>query len=403
MLCSVLSLLVLYLCFIIVFPYRHVLGKDTTKDFVYNANVVVSAVGASNVVPMPALENPPPVLRAVYVTGWSAGNKKYLEYVDSLFKTTQINAVVIDVKDSSGVISYTTDVPLPKQYKAYQERIPDINALIASLHSQGIYVIGRIAVFEDPELAKNRPDLAVYDTAKTTDPSKPVLWQDNNGLSWVDPASQQVWDYDVSIAKEAASHGFDEINFDYVRFPTDGERGTMGFPVWDQKTPKSDVIESFFKKLRNSLSDVKISSDIFGQTTTNTDDMGIGQIFENSLSYFDYISPMVYPSHYVDGFIGYNNPAEHPYEIIKYAIDGAVAREQVYANVVQTKSDPSIPLPKLAKIRPWIQDFNLGAEYNVDMVNQEIKAVSDATGKDFVGYLVWNPSNVYTLDTNAPK
>jgi hypothetical protein len=415
-----LSLFILYGAF----TFFSAVHKVSSKDFVYDAASLAGAVGSSNVqvVPQP-LSNPPAVIKAVYMTGWSAGNKNYLTYLQSLFTATQINAVVIDVKDYSGMVSYKTNAKLAKAYKAYWPEIPDINALINNLHSQGIYVIGRVVVFEDPMLAKNRPDLAIYDTSKTKDTLHPVIWQNNDGLYWVDPASKDVWDYNIAIAKDAASHGFDEINFDYVRFPTDGNAGNMGFPVWNQKIQKHVVIKNFFQTLRDSFPYTKISADVFGQTTTNTDDMGIGQVFEDSLSYFDYVCPMVYPSHYINGFLGYKNPAEKPYEIITYAMNGAVARQKVFAKVQaatanKLNADMSNPLSqpagqptnKLAKIRPWLQDFNLGAIYNADMVKKEIQAVTDSIGTDFSGYLLWNPSNIYTKDAialgaapNAPK
>ncbi|MCX6719885.1 MAG: hypothetical protein NTV36_02150, partial [Candidatus Staskawiczbacteria bacterium] len=253
-------------------------------------------------------------------------------------------------------------------------------------HDKNIYVIGRIAVFEDPTYSKIRPELAIYSKAKTTDLANPVLWKDNNGLAWMDPASKDVWDYNVSLAKNAFAHGFDEINFDYVRFPSDGKISNMGFPVWDGTTLKKDVIKSFFEYLRVQLPKEKISADLFGQTTTNTDDMGIGQILETALENFDYVSPMVYPSHYIKGFIGFSNPAEHPYEIIKYSMDTALARKK---NMIGA-------LVPLAKIRPWLQDFNMGADYTAEMVKSEIKATEDSLGNDYNGFMLWNPSNIYT-------
>lgn len=368
-------------------------GMVSTKEYIYHGILpqTASISLALQNSPQP-LKNPPSIIKAVYVTGWSAGSKKYLAYLDSLIATTQINAVVIDVKDYSGMVSYDTGAPEAEQYHAYQAEIPDIDALITHLHAENVYVIGRVVVFEDPMLAKNRPDLAIYDTSKTTDKSHPVVWENSDGLAWMDPASPDVWNYNIEIAKDALSHGFDEINFDYVRFPTDGNAGNMGFPVWDGKTPRATVIKHFFETLRTSLPGATISADIFGQITTNTDDMGIGQVFENALPYFNYICPMVYPSHYVNGFMGYQNPADYPYQIISYAITTAVTRQKVFSDI---NSAPSNTL-ELAKIRPWLQDFNLGATYNASMVEQEIQATSDATKANYNGYLLWNASNIYT-------
>jgi hypothetical protein len=205
--------------------------------------------------PPQKLSNPPKIIKAVYITGWSAGTRKYLDYLSNLFKATEINAVVVDIKGSSGFVSYASGAEQVKKYNLNNNTISDIDALVRFFHDQDIYVIGRIAVFEDPIYSKARPELAVYNKEKTTDlsqpaspePSRRVLWQDNNKLSWLDPASKDVWDYNISLAKDAFEHGFDEINFDYIRFPTDGNAENMGFPVWDEKTPMQEVIKGFFQ------------------------------------------------------------------------------------------------------------------------------------------------------------
>lgn len=366
---------------------------------VNKTDLMADVLDSLNLVESPKqLEAPDDILQAVYSTGWSAGSRNHVKYLNNLFSTTQINAVVIDIKDASGIVSYRTNAPMAKKYKAYYPQISNIDALIKNLHSQGVYVIGRIVVFEDITLAKNRPDLAVYDTAKTTDLASPVLWGNKNGVHWVDPASEEVWEYNIEIAKDALSHGFDEINFDYIRFPTDGKTSTMGFPIWNKKVPRHLVIKSFFANLRESLPDAKISADLFGQVTTNKDDMGIGQYFEDSLEYFDYVSPMIYPSHYAKGFLGFDNPAEHPYEIVKYAMDAALTRKDFYYEKKNLPKDEIQTEVKLAEIRPWIQDFDIGANYDAPMIVQQIKAVTDSTGDDYVGFLLWNPLNRYTSD-----
>ncbi len=326
--------------------------------------------------PPQKLTNPPEIIKAVYVTGYSASSKYYLNYLSQLFKNTEINAVVLDIKGSDGKME-----------------LYDADNVVRFLHNQNIYVIGRIAVFEDPTYSKARPELAIYDKLKSAGSpegvpsgSRRVLWLDNNGLSWMDPSSKDVWDYNISLAKDAFSnHGFDEVNFDYARFPTDGNAKNMGFPVYDEKTPISEVIKNFFQYVRANLAGEKISVDLFGLTTVNSDDMGIGQIIENAFENFDYISPMVYPSHYANGFIGFVNPAQHPYEVIKYSLDSAVVKQK------------AIPL-FTSKLRPWLQDFNMGAEYNADMVKQEIKATQDSLQNEYNGFMLWNPSNVYTQE-----
>lgn len=350
--------------------------------------------------PPQKLANPPEIIKAVYVTSYSAGTKSYLNYLSNLFKNTEINAVVVDIKGSDGYVSYASGASDVKKYNLDNDVIRDIDSLIRFLHDKNIYVIARIAVFEDPQYSKARPNLAVYDKLKTIDIKNPVLWEDNNKLSWLDPASKDVWDYDVSLAKDAFYHGVDEVNFDYVRFPSDGKTGNMGFPIWDGKVSMSDVIKNFFQYVRGNLPNEKISVDLFGQTTVNTDDMGIGQLIENAFLSFDYVCPMVYPSHYINGFIGFQNPAEHPYDVIKYSLDSAVNRENVFLaqqqKLTATTSTAQQPVIFGAKIRPWLQDFNIGAVYNTDMVEQEIKATQDSLGNNFKGFMLWNPSNIYT-------
>lgn len=354
------------------------------------------------------LANPPEIIKATYMTGYSAGTKNYRNYLLDLFNRSEINAVVVDVKGSDGYITYNSTMPIAKSYKLARKYIPDIGDLVKFLHSNNIYIIGRISVFEDPVFARARPDLAIYNKTKTAKSEKTVLWQDYNGQGWMDPASKEVWGYNVALARDALSYGFDEINFDYIRFPSDGDRKNMGFPIYDEKTSFSKVIKEFYEYLRSELRGEKISADLFGQTTVNKDDLGIGQIIENAFLNFDYICPMLYPSHYKDGFIGYKNPAEHPYEVIKYSLDGANKRlmefSQQLNGIKESSGTPAqesivvnIKNLSLAKLRPWLQDFNMGANYNSVMVSNEITATKDSLKENYAGYLLWNPSNIYTL------
>ncbi|MCK5044353.1 hypothetical protein KAR26_01310 [Candidatus Parcubacteria bacterium] len=345
----------------------------------------------------PILANPPEIIKAVYLTSWSASTESRIDYLINLVKTTEINAVVIDIKDYSGRVFYSMDVPDVKKYGAETIRIKDIDLLIRKLHREGIYVIARVTVFQDPILALFRPDLAVHSKSKLSLPTstdfsladleRNSLWLDNKELAWIDPAAKEAWDYNIAIAKDAVCHGFDEINFDYIRFPSDGDLNDMLFFVWDEETPKSIVMREFFSYLRQELADTKISADLFGLTTVYNTDIGIGQIIEDSFAYFDYVCPMVYPSHYADGFLGYQNPAEHPYEIIKDSMDAAFERLMSFRQTATFTQ---------SQLRPWLQDFNLGAEYDSEMVRLEIKAVIDALQDDYSGFMLWSPHNIYT-------
>ncbi len=200
----------------------------------------------------------------------------------------------------------------------------------------------------------------------------------------MDPTSQEVWDYNIAIAQDALSRGFDEINFDYIRFPTDGNLGVLSYPLYKGKTLKADEIEKFFAYMDEHMhkdQKVKISADLFGLSTVNKDDLGIGQVIESAFAHFDYIDPMVYPSHYATGFIGYKSPASYPYEVVKYSLDHAMARLQA-GNY-------------RGQLRPWLQDFNLvGVNYYAKEVRAQIQATYDAGVTD--GWLIWNAGNVYT-------
>ncbi len=335
------------------------------------------------------LPNPPAIVQGVYFTGWSAGLRTRVDYLINLRKTTSLNTVVFDIKDYSGHIAYRADVPEVKQYGAVRVMIRDIDGLIDRLHKEGIYVVARITVFQDPVLAAARPDLAVHRKSLLGDAPKTALkqetlWLDHKGLAWIDPASRGAWDYVESIAADAASHGFDELNFDYVRFPSDGDLKDMYFPSWDGKTPKRMVLRAFFADLRKKLPGIPISADLFGLATVNSDDLGIGQIIEDGYAGFDFVCPMVYPSHYAKKFLGFPNPAEHPYEVVNYSMQRAVERLE------------SLNAPGKVKLRPWLQDFSLGADYDSAMVKAQIQAVRDALGDRYAGYLLWSSSNKYT-------
>ncbi len=320
----------------------------------------------------------PDHVRAIYLSGWTAGVPKYRDPLIKMIDDTELNVIVIDVKDSTGRISFTVQDQALAMYGSAEHRITGIRALTNLLHSKHIYVIGRVAVFQDPYMTKRKPEWAI------TKKSDGKVWKDAKGLSFLDPASHEVWDYTVAIAREAYADGFDEINFDYIRYPSDGNIKDINYHLAASKT-RSDNIETFFKYLSSEMKKaptITSSADLFGLTTESTDDMGIGQIWEKALPYFDYLAPMVYPSHYPVGQAGFQNPAAHPYEIINKAMIGAIAKT--------TKAGQPI-----SKIRPWLQDFNLGAIYTDVLVKAQMKAVYD---NKLSSWMLWDPRNKYTVD-----
>ena len=389
----------------------------------------------------------PDIIRAVYLTSWSASSSAQVDYAISLAKNTDINAVVIDIKDYSGIVSYNTSVLEAEKYGAEHWRIRDMTGLIERLHKEGIYVIARITVFQDPILAVSRPSLAVHsvrglnkeafeqvkqdiiaankaqeseeagigvsqendkeeqmerdaitqllgqegikEALNAENLTAATIWRDNKELPWMDPSAKEVWEYNIAIAKDAISRGFDEINFDYIRFPSDGILADMSFPVWDREAPRSQVIQELFQYVSEELSGTPISVDLFGLTTVQADDLGIGQLIETAYGNFDYVSPMVYPSHYAPGFRGFANPTEHPYEVVEYSMRRAEER----LNLFVSANEMSRP----TKLRPWLQDFSiLGVDYGMKEVGDQIQATKDALEDNYVGYMLWSPRNIYT-------
>jgi hypothetical protein len=315
----------------------------------------------------------PSAVKGIYMTACVASTPSFRERVIASMKDTEINSLVIDYKDYTCTISYA-DSKIPEA-AGKGCRVADLPAFIERLHKEGTYVIGRMTVFQDPLYAGNHPEVAV---ASVSRPGQP--WKDKNGLAFIDPNFTSYWDRVVAMAKEMHSIGFDEINFDYIRFPSDGNMSDAKFAL-PASTTKAMVITDFFSYLHSQLEPqgIIMSADIFGQTTINTDDLGIGQILENALPYFDYIMPMVYPSHFIRGFGGFDNPAEHPYEVIKMTMIRAVER------AIVASSTPT-------KLRPWLQDFDLGAKYTPEMVRAQVQATYDA---GLTSWIYWNPSNVY--------
>ncbi len=318
---------------------------------------------------------PPEQVKAIYMSSWVAGTTDFKKKLVDLADRTEINSIVVDIKDYTGKIAFTIPNTELETVGSMENRIPDIKKLTKELHDKNIYIIGRIAVFQDPYFVKLHPEFAVKQKDQKT------IWKDRKGITWMDTGTQEVWDYTIAIAKASYGVGFDEINFDYVRFPTDGNMKDIYFPHSEGKV-KADVLESFFSYLHDNLSGTGITTsvDLFGMVTTNTDDLGIGQVLDKTLPYFDYIAPMVYPSHFPPGWNGYAKPATRPYEVIKYAMEKAVAR------TIALGFDTN-------KLRPWLQDFNYGATYTAEMVRAQIKATNDV-GLD--SWMLWDPGNTYT-------
>lgn len=337
----------------------------------------------------------PEAVKAIYMTACFAGTPSLRQTLVDLANETEINSIVIDIKDFSGTISFNTGNPKLKVGENGKGcGVSDMREFVEYLHEQGIYVIGRITVFQDPLYTKHRPDLAVK---KESDKS---VWKDYKGISFIEVGAREYWDYIVELAKESYALGFDEINFDYIRFPSDGNMKDIYFPFSNnliEENPdlgKSIALKEFFEYLDAEMEKVGVvtSADFFGMTTTNKDDLNIGQVLENALPHFDYISPMVYPSHYPPNFNGYPDPNDYPYEVVNYSMQVAVDRVNDFVTSTSTPAEAKEGV-NILQLRPWLQDFDYGGNYDVAEVKAQIQATYDA---GLTSWMIWAPSNRYT-------
>jgi len=323
--------------------------------------------------------NPAINVKGVYMTGNSATSSKKTELL-KLVDETEINALVIDVKDDNGYLLFHSKTaeelnPLANE-KVY---IDDIASFMAEMKAHDVYLIARIVTFKSPIYAKENPDKAiVYKNSGK-------LYSDRDNLIWASAHNRDLWAYNVGIAKEAAELGFNEIQFDYVRFPAIYNTEAIDYrnPLNESQTA---TIQGFLKYAYGILSkeEVYIAADVFGWTATAINDVGIGQHWEAITNVVDYICPMMYPSHYGANIFGLSVPDAYPYETVDYSIKDAISRN----NNVETP----------AKIRPWIQDFTAGwVEGNISYGDDEVRAQIDALHDNGIeDYILWNSRNYYS-------
>jgi hypothetical protein len=354
-------------------------------------NIQRSTQESANLVAAVETMPPPPIKRAahlplpaevrgVYVTASTASSlDRYTKLISSV-KAKGANAVVLDLKAEKGSLAF---VPKDKALRADApvKELYDLEKLVAATHELGLYLIARMPVFEDPDYAETHQASAL----SRTDGS---LWRDAKGLYWLDPAAESVWEYNADIAKEAYDRGCDEIQFDYIRFATDGKTSQIVFPYYDAKRENmrgtmSRLFGYFERELRGV--GIPISIDVFGFVTWHQTDLGIGQWYMDALASFDAVSPMVYPSHYPSGTLGFKNPASHPYEIVADSLKkGGEVISQMQAEIESVKPGTQ---------RPWLQAFNMGAIYTPEMISAQIKAARDNGAS---GFLLWNAGNNYS-------
>jgi hypothetical protein len=312
-------------------------------------------------------------VKALYLTVFGIASKKLREAALEAIKTNNMNALVIDVKGDRGFIPFKVDLPLADEVGAQKViLVKDMQALVAGLKEQGLYLIARIVVFKDDPLAAAKPQWAVRTKGGG-------VFRDREKLRWVDPFKQEVWDYNIAIAKIAAELGFDEIQFDYVRCPDN--RGVALSQPSNQET-RTQAVTGFLEAAYKALApyNVMVAADIFGYVLWNLDDTGIGQKIDAAVNTVDIVSPMLYPSGYHLGIPNYRNPVKHPYEIVYLSLKKAQER---------TNASP-------LHFRPWLQAFRDyafgGGDFAEDRMRIQIKA-ADKFGAS--GWMFWNPRNIY--------
>lgn len=341
----------------------------------------------------------PDAVKAIYMSQCAAGTPSFRKDLVELLDTTELNSIIIDIRDYTGKISFPVEHPSLVPYISDECGAPDMKDFIKDLHDKGIYVIGRITVFQNPAYTADYPDQAVQKVGGG-------VWKDRKGLAFVDVGARPYWDTVVQLSKESYEIGFDEINYDYIRFPSDGDMkaAVYSHSVALGKT-KAQALEEFFAYLHEQVSPlgVKTSADLFGYVTVHKDDLGIGQILERALPYFDYIAPMVYPSHYNNGFAGLANVNSDPYKVVHVSMLEAVERTTATTTDIESfayerigTSTPALyskPAYPASKMRPWLQDFDYPVEYTPAMVKVQIQANTDA---GLNSYFFWDPANKYS-------
>jgi hypothetical protein len=331
----------------------------------------------------PSLHPSPQVIRlapfapkALYLSFYGIGEKVLREPALNLIQDTELNSLVIDIKGDRGMIPYRSSVPLASEVGAQRIiTVRDIGTLMKTLKEKGVYTIARIVVFKDNPLALAKPEWAIKVNGGD-------IWRDRENLAWVDPFQKGVWDYNIQIAVEAAQLGFDEIQFDYVRFP-DASAPHYSQPNTEENRVRA--ISGFLQEAMNRLLpyNVFLAADIFGYVCWNLNDTHIGQRLEALVPPVDYLSPMLYPSGFQYGIPGYRNPVANPHEIVYLSLKKAQER---------TSQPPT-------RFRPWLQAFRDYAfdrrVFNGKEIGEQIRAAEKFGSQ---GWMLWNPGNVYSSE-----
>jgi len=336
------------------------------------------AVDSGAYAPSPSAQTPPSdAVRALYVNRWASQSRKRMAKLVATADSTEINALVIDMKDEFG-LNYATKNPEFAKNAGTASKISNVTALIDTLKAHKILPIARIVVFKDSVTARVHPDW----TIRRGDNS---IWRDKKGIAWVNPYHKELWDYNIGVAEELVKLGFGEIQFDYIRFPEPyPSLPKQVFPNSGELS-KPAALAAYLKDAKTRLNKlgVRSTADIFGLVTTVGGALEVGQDWEKISPVVDVVLPMVYPSHYPRGSLGVPYPNADPYKIIHIAISRARER------------DKKLGVSEAEHIRPWLQAFTLGKPpYGADQLREQKKAVYES-GYD--GWVMWNPGSIYDV------
>lgn len=357
-------------------------------DVVHHPNAAPDYARALMLPPPEHVPIPPPppgavpaAVRGIFGNGWVFGSARFYDLV-RLADTTEINAIVLDVKDATGYLSYRSNVATAVEIGANgMIRVRDPEARLAYLHERGVHPIARIVVARDPLLARRKPEWAVHDVHGG-------LWRDALGEPWVDAYRDSAWIYAAELAAEAVLMGFREIQFDYLRFPDEppARLSRAIFAARRDGETKRAAIRRNVALLRERVEPlgVPFTLDVFGLTTSATGDLGIGQHWDDLSPLADVLLPMVYPSHYRPGAYGIPHPNAQPYAVVRRALEDALARSG----------------PSGARVRPYLQAFSIfGVRYTAHHLREQIRAAEDLGVTEWI---FWNARGVYPADAFTP-
>lgn len=345
-----------------------------------------------------------PKVKGIFVTGPMAGTDHMEDLIDMVDRT-ELNTIVMDIKNDEGRVVYNMKIPAVEEVGAGIRYVQDMEALIDKCKEKDIYLIARIVAFKDPFLAEAKPEWCIHNPDGS-------IFRDKNNLAWLNPYNHEVWEYLLEIAQEALRIGFDEVQFDYIRFSTDSRMENVDFT--QEEKGREEIITEFVQYASDRIHEMggAVSADVYGMVIdSEVDQKIVGQNYVEMSKYLDYISPMVYPSHY--GPYNYNIPVPdaEPYQLVLAALQSS---KQVLAGVLNTtvsgNETQEYTIEELAalepmediraQVRPWLQDFTATwvkghITYEADEIRDQIQAVYDAGYEEWI---LWNASNQYTED-----